>query len=136
MKCRLSRILDTKSSKSIRGSQSLSVSITTDTKSPVVNKNRPEKPFYKLEKRAERHHNFKSTISTKEQFQLCEKKINNDYKNDGAVPNVQSGIAVLQYTARYTREKGNLHFREESKSDITHSKEIQKSSNVSAISHF
>lgn len=52
------------------------------------------------------------------------------------MPNVQSGIAVLQYTLRYTREKGDLHFRQESKGDIAHSKEIQKSSDVSKIKYF
>lgn len=92
-----------------------------------------QKPFYKGVETERYYFNFKSKISAQIN---CARKINNDYKNDGAVPNVQSGIAVLQYTFRYTREEGDLHFREESKSDIAHSKEIQKSSNVSTINHF
>lgn len=50
--------------------------------------------------------------------------------------NVQSGITILQYTSQYMREEGDLHFREEPEGDITHSKEIQKSSDVSTINSF
>lgn len=74
MKCRL-RILDTKSSKSIKGSQSWSVSITTDTKSSVVNKNRSKKPFHKLAKHAGRHHNFKVQFLQKNNFNCARKKL-------------------------------------------------------------
>lgn len=77
--------------------------------------------------------NFRNRIS----LQLNRKKeTNNEYYKNGAMSNVQSRITILQYTSRYMREKGDLHFREESEGDITHSKKIQKSSDVSTINSF